>query len=369
MMGNEGMKQNNIRKNQDGMAAIIVTVVLMMVITLITLGFSQVIRREQRNTLDHQLATQAYYAAESGVNLAQSKIKSIVAAGSSVPAKNNCDETYGATNFTSAEYNIGAGVNITCLLIQPKVSTLEYQKVDAHAVPMLVKADSGTIRTIHISWQKPSNSATTGCAASMPAGNKFGPTTGASPNWTCNQPLLRIDLIALPDSGSFTRPGLLSKQFTSFLYPVTGAVAPTGYSAGSITGINAVNCNAAVSPLTRPKSCTANIDVSLVPLAYPGYGKSYALRVMSVYGTSDVTVFADGLLGSVNLVEQQILVDVTAKAQDVLRRIQVRTSVSGTAPDFGVMAGGDGNGGICKRYAISAGAVVFPTGYPACDNL
>jgi hypothetical protein len=88
---------------------------------------------------------------------------------------------------------------------------------------------------------------------------------------------------------------------------------------------------------------------------------------MSIYGSADVTVLANNAFGQVNLVDQQILIDSTAKAQDVLRRVQVRTSVTGTAPDFGVIAGGDGSGGVCKRYAISAGSVIDPTGsYPAC---
>lgn len=354
---------SKLQKDQNGMAAIIVTVVLMMVITIITLGFSQVIRREQRNTLDHQLATQAYYAAESGINLAQNKVKSIVASGASVPTKTNCNETYsGAPSDFTGQYNIASGIDVTCLLIQPKVPTLEYQSVDAHAVPMLVKADTGTISTLTLSWQASGSSATTGCTAAIPAGSSFGPTKGASPNWPCVQPLLRIDLVALPDTGVLTRANLTSMQYTSFLYPVTGATASIGYSPGSVTGVNGVQCSAALSPPTKPKSCTATITVP----AIVGYGKSFALRVMSIYGKADVTVFANGA-GTTNLVDQQILIDSTAKAQDILRRVQVRTSVTGSAPDFGVIAGGDGSGGICKRYAIFGGGVIDPTAsYPAC---
>jgi hypothetical protein len=169
--------------------------------------------------------------------------------------------------------------------------------------------------------------------------------------------------VPLSDTGTIVRNDLIARQYTTFLYPVSGAASSVmSYTAGSITGNNAVKCGVISAP-SKPKSCTATINTPVII----GYGKSYALRVMSIYGSADVTVLANNAFGQVNLVDQQILIDSTAKAQDVLRRVQVRTSVTGTAPDFGVIAGGDGSGGVCKRYAISAGSVIDPTGsYPAC---
>jgi Tfp pilus assembly protein PilX len=365
---NKHMRYKNLKNNEAGMAAIIVTVILMMVISLIVLGFSQVIRREQRNALDHQLSTQAYYAAESGVNLAQNKVKNLLATGSAIPTKNNCGTSYtGATDFTAAEFNIGQGVDITCLLIEPKVPSLEYQKVDTHAIPMLVKAESGTVSSITISWQAPGNTSAAGCSTSLtPPANSFSPTTGASPNWSCPQPLLRVDVVPIPNLGILGRSDLLDRQYTTFLYPVNSlATGNMNYSAGNITANNAVRCGVVSAP-TRPKSCTATINVGGVVGAPLLYGRSFAVRVMSIYGVADISVYAN-VAGSTNLIEQQILFDVTAKAQDVLRRVQVRSSVTGSAPDFGLVAGGDGSGGICKRYAISAGSIIDPTGtYPAC---
>ena len=61
-------KQQAIARNQDGLVSIIIVVILMIVISIIVLSFAKVVRNEQRQTLDRQLSTQAYYAAESGVN-------------------------------------------------------------------------------------------------------------------------------------------------------------------------------------------------------------------------------------------------------------------------------------------------------------
>ena len=47
------------RAKQRGMASIIITMITMVIITLIVLGFATLSRREQRQSLDRQLSTQA----------------------------------------------------------------------------------------------------------------------------------------------------------------------------------------------------------------------------------------------------------------------------------------------------------------------
>lgn len=43
-----------------------ITIVMMVVISLIVVGFTQVANRNRRQSLDRQLSTQAFYVAESG---------------------------------------------------------------------------------------------------------------------------------------------------------------------------------------------------------------------------------------------------------------------------------------------------------------
>src|SRR5258708_5693843 len=71
------------KSGQQGIVSIIVTIILMLVLTLIVLSFAKVSRREERNALDRQLSTQAFYAAESGINDSTVVIKSWIASGSS----------------------------------------------------------------------------------------------------------------------------------------------------------------------------------------------------------------------------------------------------------------------------------------------
>jgi Tfp pilus assembly protein PilX len=53
---------------QAGMVSIMVTMILMVVLSLIVIGFAQIARRNSRQSLDRQLSTSAFYAAEAGVN-------------------------------------------------------------------------------------------------------------------------------------------------------------------------------------------------------------------------------------------------------------------------------------------------------------
>jgi len=67
-MNTQASNTESLQRNQSGMVSIMVTMILMIVMSLIVVGFAQVSRRNQRVALDRQLSTQAFYAAESGVN-------------------------------------------------------------------------------------------------------------------------------------------------------------------------------------------------------------------------------------------------------------------------------------------------------------
>ena len=61
--------------------------VLMIVISLLVLGFTEIAQAELRNTTDDQLSIEAYYAAETGVNDAVAVINNDIDNGRSVQNK------------------------------------------------------------------------------------------------------------------------------------------------------------------------------------------------------------------------------------------------------------------------------------------
>ena len=57
-----------LRNEESGLISIAVTIIITALLTLMAVGFAGLSSREYRQALDQQLNSQAFYAAESGVN-------------------------------------------------------------------------------------------------------------------------------------------------------------------------------------------------------------------------------------------------------------------------------------------------------------
>ena len=81
----------------------------------------------------------------------------------------------------------------------------------------------------------------------------------------------------------------------------------------------------------------------------------YYARVSTIYRETSLSVVAKGNSGDLSLIGAQVLVDATGRAQDVLRRVQVRVPLVGDSlhPDYGIQT----TDSMCKQFTT------FP-GYP-----
>lgn len=323
------MRDKKLQNNQHGIVSIVVTIVLMLVITLIVLSFSRISRREQRSELDRQLSTQAFYAAESGVNDARKVIVGWM--NSPLPAeraKLNTDYLNDCSSFTTAGSLANPGVlpgsgvaSYTCLFVDPSPPEIVYNKSDSqHIVPIKDK-NGAPINSIEIYWDSDNG------------GNAFGgcPFATNPVVWPggCDAPLMRVEIV---DAGSLNT----SKSF--FIYPSTSSGGTVGF--GSLTGTKAqAKCNGLP---TDPNKCK---------IIFNGLGGSeYILRVKPVYGSAAITIKANN--GAAEIIGAQALIDVTGKASDVVRRIQVRVKSNdliGTVPQFGI----EGTDKVCKQFSIN----------------
>src|SRR3954463_2749341 len=115
---------------ERGMVSILVTMLLMVVITLIVLGFAQISRRNQRQAVDRQLSTQAFYAAEAGINDARNLIKTALSSGATIPAKTDCTNGSGPAaafySTLSPSLDTPNNVSYTCLMVDPAPKDLLY---------------------------------------------------------------------------------------------------------------------------------------------------------------------------------------------------------------------------------------------------
>jgi Tfp pilus assembly protein PilV len=332
--------------NQSGMASFLIVMIMMVVITLIVLGFSQVARRNAREALDRQLGAQAFYAAESGVNVTTSSVASYVKTNgfTNLPTKTSCSGAYDPTDSAgvgAAVANLGGGVRYSCVLVNPNPSTLKYNPTRTSSTVIPIQAN-GNIRTLTFTWNVQSGTDYT-CTGASP---QVFPAAAA---WTCDFGIVRLDLTEKPASNVADLPG-----HTVSLY-----LTPLGAHSGAIT---IPNLNTATKAYVASASGCAGGTCSVTVTLLPNTDNYYA-RVTSLYRDTP-NMIVSGTLASgapATFSGAQVVVDTTGQAQDQLRRIQVRVELSATAdpetiPTNALSSSTD----ICKRFSIMPSGSVNP---------
>lgn len=339
-------KDGFLLKNEDGFAAIVIAMVLIIVLSLLTVGFAELMRKEVKSATDKHLSSQAYYAAESGVNDAAKAIN----AGYKV-AKPTCDyqfTTQPGNNYLSHP-NVGSDSNVgySCLLIDPAPKSLEYGPSDATQSKIVelsgVSVADPTlpqiIDHINIGWQDPDGSAV--------FNNSNSHSLSSTATWPSKTGIVRIALIPLASAG-ITRGFFASNTFAAFLYPSTSNTASTTTypSYQFSTGIGDKqgifmdgNCNIG----SKPRFCNATVA---------GLGSAnYLLAMNWLYKPSRMTITAYDYNNNIlRIANAQTMVDSTGKAQGVLRRVQARIPNKNNFnhSDYGLEV----MDGICKQYSI-----------------
>jgi hypothetical protein len=102
------MKKNNL--NQSGASAIMFAMVFIIVISLLTLGFATLARRDQRAALDKTLSNEAQYAAEAGVESVKEYVNRV---GDAAVSNDQCDPSAVAA-FNMPDFQ-EQGLRISCL--------------------------------------------------------------------------------------------------------------------------------------------------------------------------------------------------------------------------------------------------------------
>jgi hypothetical protein len=341
-------KNSSFVNNQEGYVAFAVTFIVMIIISLVVLGFAANSRQEQANALNNQLSTAAYYAAESGVNDAYAVIEGDNAAGTNVaPNLQTCaPSNYGNLNLDNTD-----NVKVSCLLVNPDPPSLEFSPLvrgDSEAVPLDGNTlsqegieTSESINSVTISWQNHSSSSsspapTFGSCPSASGDNRKGNFV-ATGSYNCGAGVLQIDVF--PDTlAAFSGiPTGTSGEETVFLQPV-GSGGSSSYNLSSYNAeVLPVGCGNSVN---AEYDCTVKLSLSSAP--------SYYMRITPYYLDQDVSVSAND--GSLDLANAQALIDSTGEAGGVLKRIQERVCISDICSDNAPINGLQSSSGICKDF-------------------
>lgn len=351
-----------LTNNQQGFAAIVIAMVLILVLSLITVGFATLMRKETRSALDKQLSQQADYAAESGLNAAAKAVsagyigeKTDCAPFTNTQANDNTSGgTTSASKAAAKDYLTNnvvgvageSNVSFPCLLVDPTPDSAEFSSVDTEqptVVELTAKGETQAINKIVIKWQDANGGASFAGQndATFP---KDWPFTG----------ILRVDLTAIR-SGSIDRQRLADNTFSAFLYPngdPSPPADPAEYAFSSSSGqaggsILNGHCNAKADS-NDPRNCA---------VAITGLNeRTYFLTMRSIYKNTKVSITAFGNsdpsqpLVQLEIKNAQVKVDATGKAEDILKRLSARIPVRNgyDRPAFSLQAAGS----ICKQLTV-----------------
>ncbi|MEM6998014.1 MAG: pilus assembly PilX N-terminal domain-containing protein [Patescibacteria group bacterium] len=325
--------------NQYGVVSLTVSVVIMIVLSLIVISFARIMRREQEQSLDRQLNTQAFYAAETAVNDAKAEL-----ARNPLYSKNDCDINSGEALSVPS---IGDDdlVSFACVTVDQEPDDI-IVPVDTERstvfelAPVNSSGNPAAIDRINITWNAPGNTS----VSAIPTGSDL-PEAGGS--WGSNVGVVRLQITPINSSVSLTRDLLAAETRVLYLRPAS--------SGGNTSWPILQDLSTTTPPLVGGgeitlANCTVGGDCSVSLDSIPsGANYTYMIRLTSVYQPNNVTVQAENTASPtpISFTGVQAVVDATGKANDVLRRIEERIPLQQyyDFPEYAIDVGLD----LCKQ--------------------
>ncbi len=336
---------NKIRNDQRGVASIIVVTIIILILTLVVLAMARNANREQRQALDRQLSSSAFYAAESGINDTVEYIRKNL---SGAPKdKKSCETDQNKyPGFPNGELgDLGSSTSLikySCVLYDQNPTSLQYNVGSDSTIIPIQDSESNGISSLTFEWQNSEGGTnSTGC----PANN----STTLPEIWfnNCDFGMLRIEAI---DPNNLNRNGLINSDTTFFAVPSNSGSGTAQFSNGKNLKQGAFGY-----AICSNSSGTNKCSLTIRNIGLSGDSQMF-LRVRSLYKPSTLTITGNNNVasrGSVKFLNAQVMVDATGKANDVLRRLQVRVPVRPQYdyPNFAIEA----TDGICKKIDIYPG--------------
>jgi len=346
------LRMNQQKLNQQGMVSIIVTLIMMMVISLIILGFSQVARHNQREVLDRQLGTQAFYAAESGINDVLNVYSTTDTAKWKNPTSSGCTgngsvlyNNVSGTGTGSLNPNLSPNVAYTCLIVNGSPSNLTYTNLKALGNSLVIPINfSSATNNLEFQWKSASGSSTSAATSTNCATT---PATNAdvlppADSWvSCDFGILRVDLFNMDYNATQSNPTsadtMAGSTDTLYLVPGDGSYATTKVAPAAL--------NTYGVPYVISATCTAGYCTAFVAT---NSSQHFYARMSMIYKPSANVIVGSGTSG-ITFSGTQVLIDSTGRAQDQIKRIQVRVDLNPLSPPGYAL---QSTNAICKHFLI-----------------
>ena len=333
----------SLKRNQEGLVAIVVSMMLIIIITLVVVSFAFFMRREQQQILDRQLSTQAFFAAESGVNDYVAKLIN--------------GETHDSSDCANLDpFPVGdSNAAYSCVIVDSSVTSLEYSDLSADRSQLVRLRADQPINKIFISWESVDSKDffATNDKYFLPT-QSFADRSDID---TFSEHIAMLGLMVIPLDTSPSRSEISDSAKAFFAYP---AQDPSLASAVSYRVADAdgafISGKCEISPTDgRTNQCIATITDIVASSDEDASGLTVTpevvLRIRPIYQNAKVTITAESNFGPVTFLGAQAEIDSTGRANDVLRRIQVRVPLQGDGsyfPEYVLESGDD----ICKRLQL-----------------
>ncbi len=385
--------QGKYTRTESGVASIFVVMTLMTLLALISLGFSTLMNREVRQSLDRQLSTAAQYAAESGVNDARRYLEDPLGG----TAINGCETP--PTPAANLDFVQGGDISgdgtfkYTCVIVNPTPKELIYEVAAGHTkVIKLSGVTLGSLSKLYFGWQ---NNSVYQDDPSPLGGYGNLPQHGAVTQDMTG--LLKVGIVPMvgdcndTDSrhGPGSRKDFYAKALTTntadaitqcasrtyYMYPSAGSGALPSCGYGSLSASDGcVRYNTAnddggtvpgncLNPIRKAETTYKNqanpsycqtVVANLLPVVNfggPGTANAYYLRLTAVYKPLRIFIQATDnspLPKTLAISNAEGVIDITGTANDIVRRVQVRAPLQddGYQLDFGLQS----MESICKLF-------------------
>jgi hypothetical protein len=345
-----------IVNSQTGYASFVITLITIIVVSLIVVAFATDSRLGQKNSLANVLSTQAYYAAESGINDAYAIIQHDVSSGGTISSTGGqCAQSpspyISSTPNSSSLYNNGQ-IGYNCLIVNTAPNSLNYQDVipGQGEVIKLNSANSHRIKKLIVSWQYYSSAGSSSpnflsCPSSFSLPPLSPPSFSSS---NCSASVLQLDIVS---KNSLLATSSASAS-TVFLEPITaGGVYSTPPLPPNTVKTYGVNC----SVTNKPYACK-------VAIALSNNHKTFYLHLQTFYMPSSINISAQSSSGQlIPLSDAQVLIDSTGYASGQLKRLEERVCYGNYCGNYAPVGAIQSNNCINKHFGVYPGASTTPS--------
>ena len=362
--------QPSVRPDQKGMASIVIVSVLIVILTLVSIGFARLMNRAITNSTDKELGVAANYAAQSGINSGIGYLqKNYVSTDPGALLNTGCSDLIGSTGALYSQANLsgeagGGNVKYTCLTIDPEPTDLVFGGQDPlppykSEVIKLTTASGPALGggSLMFAW-----SGTSGHNSTIAGTSLYDETTWSNKTLA---PVLRVTLYPLANSTTpIDNAAVQAASRTYFFYPNTGntshpnntAITPVNYATAT-EPLQGVQCgNEGKNGFDTGNDNPADYTCSVIISGLPADGLFYA-RMTPLYDSTNLRIQGNDNSGKlVKFVGVQAIVDSTAKANTSSKRLRARVDLGNNIspsddaiPEFAA----DSANTICKRLDIS----------------